>query len=582
VTTVGDGSDFDREAVVATFLAETEEGLAAVEQALVALESQPDDAASLAEIFRVAHTLKGNSSALGLDGPVRFAHVLEDLLDDLRQGSLRATPEIVTSLLSAVDVLRELVPAAAAGGGGLKPEQEDVMRRLARHLTRSAGTPSAAAPANEAAHGTELRARLAQRPSLRVEIEKLDRMMDLSGEIAVARGRMRQLIEEHARELAPDLLDAHFEAERLQTELQEQVMKARMVPVGPTFRSFTRTVRDLGAALGKDVQLTTSGEDVEVDTAVIEQIKDPLTHMIRNCLDHGIENPDDRAAAGKPRCGRVSLDARHAAGAILIQVSDDGAGLDRRRIEERARAHGSAGVERLDEQDLLRLVFEPGFSTAQQVTDVSGRGIGLDVVRRNVDALGGTIEVASRPGQGTTFTLRVPLTLAIIDGLLVSVAGETYVVPLSAVTECLDLPPSELAAGSCGLITLRERALPCLRLRHAFGLAGEDPAHENVVVVHSEGNASGLVVDELLGERQTVIKPLGLVFKGLPGVAGSTILGNGRVALILDVPSLVRSAVQGAHASEAGEASSFAVAIPADSGFRSSPRQAPAWRCSPK
>jgi two-component system, chemotaxis family, sensor kinase CheA len=227
-------------------------------------------------------------------------------------------------------------------------------------------------------------------------------------------------------------------------------------------------------------------------------------------------------------------------------------------------------------------VFEPGFSTAQQVTDVSGRGIGLDVVRRHVDALGGTIEVASRLGQGTTFTLRLPLTLAIIDGLLVSVAGETYVVPLSAVTECLDLPPNELSAGACGLISLRETALPCLRLRHAFGLAGEATARENVVVVHSEGNASGLVVDELLGERQTVIKPLGLVFKGLPGVAGSTILGNGRVALILDVPSLVRSAVQGAFSPEAADAAGPAVTIVADPRFRSSPRQAVAWTCPPK
>ncbi len=548
--TTTDAPDFDREAILATFLAETEECLASAEQALVALESRPDDAASLGEIFRVVHTLKGNSASLGLDGPARLAHVLEDLLDELRSGELRATPEIVTLLLQSVDALRELVPAAAAGSDGLTPAHEETLKQLALHLSRSAGALAAAAPTGEGPHGGAAPSRSVHRPSLRVDIEKLDRMLNLSGEIAVARGRLRQLIEEHAHGLAPELLDAHFEAERLQTELQEQVMKARMVPVGPTFRSCTRMVRDLSAAFGKDVQLTIDGEDVEVDTAVIEHIKDPLTHMIRNCLDHGIESPAARSAAGKPRCGRVSLEARHVAGAILIRVSDDGAGLDRERIEERARARGVAGVERMEEQELLRLVFEPGFSTAQEVTDVSGRGIGLEVVRRNVDALGGSIDVDSHPGQGTAFTLRLPLTLAIIDGLLVSVASETYVVPLSAVTECLDLAAGELGGDACGLIALRDKALPCLRLRDTFGLTGEPPTRENVVVVHSEGSASGLVVDELLGERQAVIKPLGLLFKGLPGVAGSTILGNGRVALILDVPSLVRSAVQGAHAAE--------------------------------
>jgi two-component system, chemotaxis family, sensor kinase CheA len=537
--------EFDREAILATFLAETEEGLATMEQTLIGLESQPGDTEGLGEIFRVVHTLKGNAASLGLDGPVRFAHVLEDLLDELRNGSLQTAPELVTLMLRAVDVLRDLVPAAVGGSVGLKPAQEQVMQQLALNLlVRSPETHATSSIEGEPTGSRAGLGRTAHRPSLRVDIEKLDRMMDLTGEIAVSRGRLRQLIEEHGRELAPDLLAAHLEAEGLQTELQEQVMKARMVPVGPTFRSYARLVRDLSAALGKDARLIVEGDDVEVDTAVIEHIRDPLTHMIRNALGHGIEPPEERAAAGKDPCGSVTLRARHAAGAIMIEVTDDGGGLDRRRIEVRARARGFAEVEKLAEADVLRLIFEPGFSTADEVSDLSGRGIGLDVVSRNIDALGGTIGVESRSGAGTTFTLHVPLTLAIIDGLLVCAGGETYVVPLSVVSECLDLGAGDNHGAASFVLDLRGHALPCLRLRDAFALGGEPSAREMVVVVHGEGVAAGLVVDELLGERQAVIKPMGPLFKGLPGVAGSTILGSGRVALILDVASLMRSAVQ--------------------------------------
>ncbi len=537
--------DLEREAIVSTFLAETEEGLAAAEQAVMALESCPGDPGNLGDLFRVVHTLKGNAASLGLDAPVRFAHLLEDLLDELRQGRLPLSDGLVTLLLQAIDALRRVVPAAAGGDDALLAGEAEVMCRVAQALTRG-GARAAGPAATERAAGRPAAAVWHGPPTLRLEVAKLDRMMDLSGEVAVAGGRLRQLIEEHARELPPELLAAFSESERLQTELREQVMKARMVPVGPAFRSYARLVRDLSASLGKRARLSTEGEEVELDTAVIEKMRDPLTHMIRNCLDHGIESPAARLQAGKDPCGQVSLQARHVAGAILIRVSDAGAGLDRAAIERRARARGLADADRLGERELHRLVFQPGFSTAASVTDVSGRGIGLDVVRRNVEAIGGVAEVESSPGQGTTFTLRLPLTLAIIDGLLVAASGDTYVVPLGCVTECLEVAPDALTGGH-GVLELRGRSLPCLRLRDAFALPAGPAARQNVGVVKTEAGSCGLLVDELIGERQTVIKPLGPVFKGVPGVAGSTILGSGRVALILDVPALVERAVHHAR-----------------------------------
>jgi two-component system, chemotaxis family, sensor kinase CheA len=277
-----------------------------------------------------------------------------------------------------------------------------------------------------------------------------------------------------------------------------------------------------------------------VDTSIIEHLRDALTHMVRNALDHGIEPPSRRAALGKDPCGTIGLRAFREAGNIVVELSDDGGGLDRVRIAERARGRADA-TGRASDADLQRLIFEPGFSTADRVTELSGRGVGMDVVRRNVEALRGSVAVASREGQGTTFSIRLPLTLAIIDGFGTVAGGETYVVPTEAVIECLELPPAGREDGSGRtVINLRGEPLPCLRLRDHFGLPGGGVTRENVVVVRHEAGRAGLVVDGLLGERQTVIKPLGPLFRTLPGIAGSAILGSGRVALILDVAGLLR------------------------------------------
>jgi two-component system chemotaxis sensor kinase CheA len=383
--------------------------------------------------------------------------------------------------------------------------------------------------------------------TLRVDIDKLDRMLNLTGEIAVARERLTGLLDSSDGTLAiDDILEAHRSADRLFLDLQEEVMKVRMVPLGPTFRQFVRTVRDVATAQGKQAVVEVRGEDVGVDMNVIEHLRDPLTHIVRNAVDHGVEMPGRRSMAGKDPRGRIVLQAWHEGGSIVIQVQDDGAGLDRARIIERARSMGyTSDLDKLSDADVYRLILDAGFSTAAQVTEYSGRGVGMDVVRRNVEQLRGSIAIDSRLGVGTTFMLRLPLTLAIIRGFAVGVEGETYVMPLDAVVECIEFPRVNITdAASRGVINLRGQALPYLRLRECFRLGGAAPERENVLVLRVQEQRVGLVVDRLFGESQTVIKPLGRVLGELPGVSGSAILGNGRVALILDVDGLLREALR--------------------------------------
>jgi two-component system chemotaxis sensor kinase CheA len=380
--------------------------------------------------------------------------------------------------------------------------------------------------------------------TLRVSLETLDRILDLTGEIAVDRGRLREALEREGGD-SRDAAELHRESDRLHAELQELVMKARMEPLGATFGRFARVVRDLAASLGKSARLAIEGEDVEVDAKVIEHVRDPLTHLVRNALSHGIETPQQRRASGKDASGLIRLRAFREAGGIVIQVEDDGAGLSSGRIRERVRAIGLAvDSDSLDEAGLQRMIFEPGFSTASSVTEVSGRGVGLDVVRRNVDALRGSVSVSSREGLGTTFTIRLPLSLAIVPGFAVETAGETYILPLDGVFECLELPQGELRApDGSGVLSLRGEPLPCRRLRRQFRLDGESPSREYVVVVGHGGKRLGLVVDELSGETQAVLKPLGRLLRDVAGLAGSAILGSGRVALMVDLPGLFRVAL---------------------------------------
>jgi two-component system chemotaxis sensor kinase CheA len=382
-----------------------------------------------------------------------------------------------------------------------------------------------------------------QRRTLRVEVETLDRLLDLAGEMAVGRGRLKAALDEASAVGAQSAAEIHAEADRLHADLHELVMKARMEPLGPTFRRFARAVRDLGAALGKPARLLVEGDDVEVDTKIIEHLRDPLTHLVRNALAHGIEAPDERSARGKDPRGLVRLRASREVGGIVIEVEDDGAGISKERVARRAREMGLLPEgDSLTEAALLDLVFEPGFSTAATVTEVSGRGVGLDVVRRNVEALRGSVRMTSREGQGSTFTIRLPLSISIIPGFAVVSGLETFILPLEAVMECLELPAPGLHHGGAGIVSVRGEPLPCRRIRDRFELGGGGPVREFVVVVQHDGRRLGLVVDALIGQCHTVLKPLGRLFRGIPGIAGSAILGNGRIALVLDLPSLYREA----------------------------------------
>ncbi len=542
--------DIDREALLTTFLAEAEEIFVAMEQGLVAFEQRPGDDEILHGLFRGAHTLKGSASLVAFDVVREVAHDLEDVLERLRKRTLAVDDAVVTLLLQSVDVLRGAVADAAAGRTAASEAVSAFRLRLAAAAGARPGGLVADGPRESVPHGAEPQERAMPQPAgggrtLRVDVTKLDRMLNLSGEIAIARGRLGEMLERGAAGV-DEALEAHREADRLYLDLQELIMKARMVPIGPSFHQHVRTVRDVATAQGKHARLVVEGEDVEVDTAVVEGVRDPLTHMVRNAIDHGIERPEARRARGKDPVGKVVMRAFHEAGSIVIQVADDGEGLDRAKIARKAAAMGlSADSGRMTDEDLARVVFEPGFSTSEQVTEFSGRGVGMDVVRRNVEALRGSVSFDSREGEGTTVTIRVPLTLAIVQGFKIAIADEVYILPLEAVMECLDLPEEETAAGSpFGVVNLRGKPLPYLRLRQLFHADGKHPARENVVVVRHGAQTAGIAVDDLLGESSTVIKPLGTMFKGIPGISGSSILGNGRVAMILDVPGLLRETMK--------------------------------------
>ena len=536
--------DPELEGLLETFITESEENLRALDEGFVILESKPDDAETLASIFRMAHTLKGNAASLGFEGLAELAHAVESILDRFREHTLAVTPSVVNVLLESVDALRELVTDAAAGTDRMRASHRAILARLANEtLGEGVLAPPAVAPSGDTPHAANEGG--SRKRSLRVDVERLNRLLNLTGEIAIERQRVRELIEKLAGKEGEKLLERHTEADALHTELHELVMKLRMVPIGPTFRQYMRTVRDVSASVGKMARLVLKGEDVEMDTALVEHIHDPLTHMIRNAIDHGIEPPEARRARGKDPCGVITLRARHDAGGVVIQVADDGAGLRKEAIIARAIEMGLPGVSEMKPRELYGLVFRAGFSTAKEVTDLSGRGVGMEVVDRNVRAMRGSISIDSHEGEGTTFSIRLPLTVAIIDGFAVTAGQETYIVPLELVTECLVLP-SDAGRTRQGVVQVRGQAVPFVRLRDLFRMRGSNDARatsgESLVVVKHQDEQVGLAVDQLLGVSQVVIKSPGKLLEKQPGLAGSTILGTGRVAFILDVPELLRMA----------------------------------------
>ncbi|MDH5643477.1 MAG: chemotaxis protein CheA [Gemmatimonadota bacterium] len=547
--------DFDHDLLEKTFFSETDENLRVMEETLVQLENSPGNSDLLNEVFRAVHTLKGNAAMVGFNAINKFAHEVEDILDDLRSKRLKLSRGLTTDLLRSVDSLRELVGNASDGQDKLSAGHKKLMEKLKKK--RAGGTGTKTTSEEEEAEddvlvedamldeiGAANRSHR-QNTTLRVEIDRLDQLLNLTGEITISRGQMGELVDGETQSGDQVMRDTFHAADRLFLDLQKLVMQLRMVPLDPMFRQYIRTVRDISTAESKVARIEIQGGDVEVDTALVEHLRDPLMHMVRNAIDHGIERPAERIKRGKNPEGLIKLRAYQDGATVVIEISDDGAGFSREKIAQKARELGLTADEGLSDSDIDRLAFAPGLSTAVKVTELSGRGIGMDVVRQNIEALRGSIGVTSEEGEGTTITVRLPLTLAIIDGLGVEMGEDVYVVPLDNVIECIDLPEDIGGHGddNSGIIDWRGEALPCIRMRDLFTVGGTPPGREAAVIIHHSDHHLGLVVDRVIGGNQTVIKPLGKLFEDIRGISGSAILGTGRVALIVDVPTVVRKAI---------------------------------------
>src|SRR5580692_8713900 len=547
------------------FIAESQEGLDRMERCLTELETRPDDAGLLGEIFRAVHTIKGTTGFLGFDRLEKLAHAGEHLLGSLRDGRLAVNSDLISGLLRLMDGLRAiLVLIEETGSEGTRagdedgeliaelailngqepaelPEMEAPQIALVETVKVEGAVPVAASVASPGLQPTGVGEKASADKTLRIDVDVLNRMMNLVGELVLTRNQMLQSGMEAANfpELARRL-------DSVTADLRETVMQARMQPVGNLFGKFPRMVRDLARTCGRDVRIEFSGQETGLDKSLLEAIKDPLTHAVRNAVDHGIEAPSVRVLAGKPGEGCVRLKAFHQSGSVVIEVADDGAGIPMERVLEKAIERNLVTQEQaagMSEREALQLIFLPGFSTAAAVTTVSGRGVGMDVVRANVEKVGGSVEVESRRGEGTTLRLRVPLTLAIVPSLVVRSGGQSFALPQSALVELVDIPEREFARvvqriGSAELYRLRERLLPMVWLDRLLGLESDRPEASRgyyLAVLEADGCRYGLVVDDLMSPEEIVVKPLSPVLREIGLFSGATVLGNGTLALILDV-----------------------------------------------
>jgi two-component system chemotaxis sensor kinase CheA len=565
------------------FCAEAQDLLQDVEQGVLTLESNAQDQSTIDTVFRAFHTFKGNSSMLKLAVLQRLAHELESLLDQVRRGKMALTRDSIDLILKGSDVIRQYVDEMSRQLGGVdrgRTIRLPVQRIIADVHALLAGKPATPAVAASTVVAPAVAAPAVAKPAVSVAVElptrepertppavtseivstepavaapagvvrvdtlKLDSLIDLVGELVVAQSQVVQ--SQELKGIANEHLARSLSQLRsITSDLQRTAMSLRMVPIRGTFRKMTRLVRDLAGDLGKEINLRLEGEETELDRTVVEELSDPLVHMIRNSADHGIELPGERAAAGKPAAGTITLKAFHQGGFIVVQIEDDGRGLNTGRILTKAVERGLVNAqESLEESQILDLIFMPGFSTAEQVTGLSGRGVGMDVVRRNIEKIRGKVEVESVPGKGTRFTTYVPLTLAIIEGLLVGVGDQRYIIPTLSVQESFRPLPGTVTTvqGRGELISVRGRLTPLLRLGRHLNTPSkaDDPSQGIVVVVESGQDSRCLFVDELIGKQEVVIKSLGDVFRDQRAFAGAAILGDGRVGLILDVNALVK------------------------------------------
>ncbi len=536
--------------LVADFLIEAKEHLCNIEAQLLALEQNPKAREGLHSAFRSFHTIKGLAGFLEFAAMQEVAHEVETVLDLARNGVITLDAERVDVVLNAGDYLAawlKAIEAARHGGSGIPPEFPrplvERIRRAARgEPSEGAKTVVAATPGNGAAPALERVKNEA--PALRVDTAKLEYLVDMVGELVIAQTMLRHNPDLGAAK-TPRLQRDLAQLARVTAEVQKTAMAIRMVPLGSLFRRMTRLVRDLCRKSGKLAELEMFGEDVELDRTIVEELADPFIHMLRNSLDHGLEMPEEREAAGKPAAGKVRLKAWHQAGQIAIEISDDGRGLNRRKILDKALAKGLVSPgESLTDSEIDHLIFEPGFSTADKVTDVSGRGVGMDVVRQHIARLRGSIEIESEPGQGARFLMKLPLTLAIIDGLVVVIGTEKFIVPLFAVREMIRPGANMIftVENRAEMALVRGRLIPVVRLNQKLNIPSRstDPGDCILIVSEIGGRSYGLVVDDLAGKQEVVIKSLGPVFQEVKGIAGGAILGDGRVGLILDVGALIQ------------------------------------------
>jgi two-component system chemotaxis sensor kinase CheA len=567
--------------LLADFLTETHEGLTALDSALVRLERTPDDQPTLSEVFRLVHTIKGTCGFLGLSRIEAVAHAAENVLGRYRDGTLPVTPGWITLILSALDRVKEIVAGIEATGA--EPAGEDAALIAALDAaaagqaeTVAAPPPPGAAPEPSPDQGGALAAQ-----TIRVSVEVLEDLMMLVSELVLTRNQLLQLARVHQSDAFAVPLQR---LSHITSDLQEGVMKTRMQPIGNAWAKLPRLVRDLSHELGKKIELDMRGAQTELDRQVLELIRDPLTHMVRNSGDHGLETPAERRAAGKPETGRITLNAYHEGGHIIIEIGDDGRGLPVGKIRAKALANGlatEAELAQMSEREVLRFIFAPGFSTAQQVTSVSGRGVGMDVVKTNIEKIGGTVELVSKEGRGATFTIKIPLTLAIVSALIVEAGGERFALPQIGVVELVRVAAGGARPGSGGqdgaprierikdapVLRLRDRLLPLVSLAGLLRLAPpEDAATEGfVAVMQVGGQAFGIILDRVFDTEEIVVKPVAPILRHVTMFSGNTILGDGSVIMILDPNGIGRAAGVGLDAGGAEDRRS----APAAAGLRS-------------
>ncbi len=582
------------------FHAEAVDHLQQIEAALLALDQQPDEPEALNSIFRSFHTIKGNAGFLGLVPMQTLAHEVESLLDLARNRKLRLTAAIITEILRSRDALSVLTQQVAlALEKGQLPDQIVPVAHLIRavkklavpddaaHASAPVATAQFAKPATEvisfapespvvaapataapvepapsiaplaqskeaarvstnAIEAAALGKSAAGNQTVRVNTEKLDSLMDVVGELVIVQSQLIETSRQNGG-VGSTLQRNVAQLARITKELQHTAMALRMIPIKPMFQKMERLARDLARDFGKKVTFATSGEDTELDRTVVEEIGDPLVHMVRNALDHGLEPSSDRVARGKSENGTLHLCAYHQGSNIVIELQDDGRGIDPDRIYKKAVENGviTAGVV-MSREEIYALIFAPGFSTAEKVTSVSGRGVGMDVVKRNIDKLRGKIEITSEVGRGSTFKIKLPLTMAIIDGLVVRVGTDRFILPSTSVQRALRPTRESISTihGQGEVLDLRGKFVPIHRLHRRFGLSGDavNPWDGIVVIVENAGKVSALLVDEMVSKQEVVIKNLGAFMQNLPGVAGAAILGDGSIALILDPGSLLNAA----------------------------------------